>query len=267
MDPYINTALNAARKASTIIMRGYERRDKVRVSQKGPRDYVTNIDSEAEDTIVNVLSTAYPKHAFITEERGKIGKADFTWVIDPLDGTHNFIHGFPHFAISIALMHKDRVENAIIFDPIRNDLFTATRGQGAQRNGYRIRTSDRHRFQECLLGTGGVPHGRPDLMEQHLKALPVITRQCLAVRRTGSTVLDLAYVAAGLLDGFWAAGAKIWDVAAGSLIIRESGAFISDLQGHDNYLKSGNVVTANSKIFNKLLGDLKPFFKENTPPI
>lgn len=261
MHPYLNTAINAARKASNIIMHGFERRDKIRISKKGPKDYVTNIDKDAENAIIDVLRTAYPSHAFITEESGRFGRSDYEWVIDPLDGTTNFIHGFPHFAISIALMHKQRVEHALIFDPIRNDLFTATRGEGAQQNGYRIRTSQRFNMKECLLATGA-PHDRPDLLEQHLKTIPIATKESLALRSTGSTVLNLAYVAAGILDGYWKVGSKIWDLAAGTLIIREAGGLMSDIYGKDEYLKNGHIITANPKLFNKLLSIIKPFFKE-----
>lgn len=261
MEPYLNTALNAVRKASNVIMQGYERRDKIKVSKKGPRDYVTNIDKDAENLIINMLQTAYPTHAFISEEQGKVGQSDNTWIIDPLDGTINYMHGIPHFAISIALMHKGRIEHGLIYDPVRNDLFTASRGKGAQRNGYRIRTSGRFRFQECLIGAGAPPHSRPEMMEPHFQALPAIAKECLAMRRSGSTVLDLAYVAAGLLDGYWKTGAKIWDLAAGSLILREAGALASDFDGSHDFLKSGNIIAANPKIFNKLQKDLQKFFK------
>ncbi len=261
MHPYLNTAVNAARKASNIIMRGFERRDKIKISKKAPKDYVTNIDKEAEDAIVDILRTAYPTHAFITEEGGRFGKSDYEWVIDPLDGTTNFIHGFPHFAISIALMHNQKVEQAVIFDPIRNDLFTASRGEGAQRNGYRIRTSQQSSMGESLFATGA-PHDRPDLLEQHLKIVPIITKESLSIRRTGSTVLDLAYIASGTLDGYWKVGAKIWDLAAGSLLIREAGGLMSDIYGKDEYLKNGHIVTANPKLFSKLLKIVKPAFEE-----
>lgn len=261
MDPYLNTAFNAARKAANVIMQGYERRDKIKIAKKGPRDYVTNIDKDAENLIVNVLRTAYPSHAFITEEQGKFGQSDFQWVIDPIDGTHNYIHGRPHFAISIALMHNGRVEHGLIFDPVRDDLFTASRGCGAQRNGYRMRTSGRYRLSECIIGAGAPPFGRDDLFEAHYKALPVIAKQCLAMRHSGSAVLDLAYVAAGILDGCWQTGAKIWDYAAGSVILRESGALLADIDGSENYLKSGNIVAANPKVFNPLLKELQRFFK------
>ncbi len=261
MHPYLNTAFKAARAAGDIITRAFDRLDTVRVSKKGKNDFVTNVDKAAEQEIIRVLQMAYPHHEFLCEESGSIkgsGKDEFQWIIDPLDGTTNFMRGFPHFCISIALKHNNRIEHGLIYDPLRQDLFTASRGTGAQKNNRRIRVAQHYHLKECLLGTG-FPFKTPKYHDIYYDSLKAISKHCIGIRRTGSAALDLAYVASGQLDAFWEFGLSTWDIAAGSLIIRESGGLITDVYGEDNYLKTGNVVCGNPRAFKELLNHLKPF--------
>lgn len=261
MHPFINTAVRAVRSAANVIMRGYRRLDLLKVRRKDLKDFSTDIDEESEETIIHLLRTAYPSHSFLSEECGKIGNDDYQWIIDPLDGTMNFIHGLPHFGISIALSYRGRIEHAVIYDPVRDDLFTATRGEGAQRNNHRIRVSGRSQLKDCLLGTGIAPRLDPSLEDAYYLSFGAVAKECISVRRSGSSVLDLAYTAAGILDGYWKLGLKIWDIAAGSLIIREAGGLITDINGGDDYLRTGDVVIANPKLFKPFFRTLQPFYK------
>jgi len=264
MHPFVNTAVKAARTAGNIIIKGYERPDLVKVHRKDVKDFVTDIDRAAEEVIVHTLQIAYPHHSFLCEENGKIGQDEYQWIIDPLDGTINFIHNLPFFAISIALSYRGRIEHAVIYDPLRDDLFTATRGQGAQRNNYRIRVSARYQLPDCLMATGTPP---PKLSQQqeesYYASFNAVSKACISVRRSGSSVLDLAYVAAGLLDGYWKLGLKPWDLAAGSLLIREAGGLITDIHGGEDYLKTGDVIVANPKLFKPFFQLIQPYFKQS----
>lgn len=261
LHPFVTTAVKAARNAGNAIMRGYTRPDLIRVQKKGHKDFVTDIDRLSEETIIHTLQTAYPNHCFLSEEAGKLGlSSDYQWIIDPLDGTVNFIHGFPHFCVSIALSYRGRIEHAVIYDPVRDDLFTASRGEGAQRSNRRIRTSGRHLMEDCLIGTGTPSPAEPEWHESYYQSYHAISKECLAIRRSGSSALDLVYVAAGILDGYWKLGLKIWDLAAASLIIREAGGLISDFQGSEDYFKQGHVVAANPKFFKPFLKKIQPFF-------
>ncbi|MFU8797987.1 MAG: inositol-1-monophosphatase [Gammaproteobacteria bacterium] len=262
MHPMLNIAIRAAREAGNIIARAAERLDTIKVTAKGHRDFVTNIDIKAEQTIINVLRKTFPHHSILSEECGLDAKdEEFLWIIDPLDGTTNFIHGFPHFAVSIALKHNDRIEQAVIYDPIRQELFTASHGNGARlNNNTRLRVSTHSSLEHSLLGTG-FPFKNPEYISPYMSTFQAFLPMAIGIRRAGSAVLDLAYIAAGRLDGFWEFGLKPWDMAAGSLIIREAGGLISDFMGTENYLDSGNIVTGNPKLFKAMLQVIQPALK------
>ena len=253
MHPLLNTAVKAARKAGAIINRASLDIDLVQVSTKGQADFVTEVDKAAERVIIDILSQAYPDHGFLAEESGvhKPG-AEFTWIIDPLDGTTNFIHGFPHYAVSIACQHHDQLTQAVIYDPSRNDLFTATRGRGAFLNDRRIRVSKRTLLRESLLTTG-VPFRDLSRLDHYLDIFKRATAQSAGIRRPGSAALDLAYVAAGRFDAFWEFGLSAWDMAAGLLLVAEAGGIVTDEQGGSEALSTGNVVAGSPKIHDQLL--------------
>src|SRR5262245_42544175 len=261
MHPMLTTAVKAARRAGTIINRGARDLDLLTVTAKGPKDFVSEIDHAAEAAIVETLMSAYPDHAILAEEgtnKGQNAQADYVWIIDPLDGTTNFLHGFPQYCVSIALAHKGVVQQGVIYDPVRNDLFTATRGRGAFLNDRRIRVSRRAHLRECLIGTG-FPFRDGSYLDTYLAMMKTMIMQTAGLRRPGAAALDLAYVAAGFYDGFWEVGLNPWDVAAGSLLILEAGGLIGDLAGDDNYLHGGQVIAANPKVFAQMVAVLAPF--------
>jgi myo-inositol-1(or 4)-monophosphatase len=263
MHPMLNTAVKAARQAGSVIMRGARDLDILTVSKKRHNDFVTEVDKAAEVAIIDILLKAYPGHAILAEESGVSGgpeDAEFKWIIDPLDGTTNFIHGFPQYCVSIGLMHKGIVTQGVIFDPTRNELFTATRGAGAYLNDRRIRVSKRIKLSETLIGTG-FPFRDMAHLDHYIGMFRDMTKSVTAIRRPGAAALDLAYVACGRLDGFWEIGLAPWDMAAGSLLIQEAGGLIGDLKGEPGYLESGNVVGGNPKIFVQLLQVLAPHVK------
>lgn len=256
----LNIAVNAARKAGDLIIRSTERLDSIKVTEKSHNDFVTEVDKKAEGIIMKTIQDAYPKHAILAEESGETyGDNDFIWIIDPLDGTRNFMHGFPHFCVSIALQQKGKMEHAVVYDPARQELFTASRGRGASLNGKRIRVSNKQKFSECLIGHGFPFRHAQERVDCFIKLLGGILPSCGDLRRAGAAALDLAYVAAGRLDGFFEVGLKPWDMAAGSLLITEAGGLISDLKGAEKYLESGDVITGNPKIFKALLQELHPY--------
>ena len=256
MEPTASMALRAARKAGDLIVRASDDMDRVGYQAKAAADFVTEVDIAAEKEILYQLGKAYPEHRFLCEESGQSGNedSDYTWVIDPLDGTSNFLRGIPHYAISIACLHRGKVEHAVVYDPVRREEFIASRGRGAQLNGHRIRVGDRHELIECLFGTGVPFLGH---CEEHLdwytQSLAAITSRSMGVRRAGAASLDLAYIAAGRLDGFWEMGLNEWDIAAGTLLVREAGGLITDLSGGEGWYDSGNVVCANSKLMRQML--------------
>lgn len=252
MHPMLNTAIKAARKAGAIINRASLDLDLVRVGTKGRSDFVTEVDHAAERAIVEVLHKSYPDHAILAEESGASGKSDYTWIIDPLDGTTNFIHGFPQYAVSIALRHRENITQAVIFDPTRNELFTATRGRGAFLNDHRLRVSRRDRLPESLIGTG-FPFRSLEHLDDYVRMFKTITEHTAGIRRPGAATLDLAYVAAGRLDGFWEIGLSPWDVAAGSLMILEAGGLVSNFDGNAGFIEDGHIVAGSPKIFPQLL--------------
>src|SRR5512145_2819329 len=252
MHPMLNTAVKAARKAGSIINRASLDVDLVKVASKGRSDFVTEVDRAAEQAIVDILLKAYPDHAILAEESGASGESEYTWIIDPLDGTTNFIHGFPQYAVSIALRHSDHITQAVVYDPTRNELFTATRGRGAFMNERRIRVSRRTRLSECLIGTG-FPFRSFEHLDEYVRMFRSVTEHPAAIRRPGAAALDLAYVAAGRLDGFWEIGLSPWDMAAGSLLILEAGGLVSDFKGEPAFLEEGRIVCGAPKIFPQLL--------------
>jgi len=267
MHPMLNTAVKAARKAGAIINRASLDLDLVRVSAKGRSDFVTEVDHAAEQAIIEILKTAYPQHAILAEESGASGPhsgSEYTWIIDPLDGTTNFIHGFPQYAVSIGLQHDGQITQAVVYDPTRNELFTATRGRGAFLNDRRLRVSRRDKLRDSLIGTG-FPFRKLEHLDQYVRMFKRITEETAGIRRPGAAALDLAYVAAGRLDGFWEFGLSPWDMAAGSLLIIESGGLISDFDGQKDYLQSGHVVCGAPKVFEQLLKLVQEVHLRSTP--
>jgi len=261
MEPMINIALRAARKAGEGIVRASDELHRFEVKAKGLNNFVTEVDINAEREIIYHLQKAYPDHAILGEESGLIGSedAEYRWVIDPLDGTTNFIRGIPHYAVSIACLHRGRIEHAVIVDPVRHEEFTASRGRGAQLNGHRIRVSDLSSLEGALLGTG-IPFKNhcDDKLPSYCKSIEVLAAQCAGIRRAGAASLDLAYVAAGRLDAFWEIGLSQWDIAAGVLLVREAGGLVADVDASENYLESGNIVCGNPRCFKAVLQAVKP---------
>lgn len=254
MQAHLNTAVNAAREAGKIILQYVGRLEKKHVEDKNRFDFVTVVDKQAEAIIVDMIKTAYPDHAILAEERGSEPAEDNThlWVIDPLDGTTNYIHGIPHFAISIALFVKGQPKVAVVYDPIKDEIFTAMHGSGAFLNRVRMRVSPMTSLKGALIGTG-FPYKNIDALPNYLKQLETIFPHIAGIRRTGSAALDLAYVASGRLDGFWEAGLKPWDVGAGILLVTEAGGVVSDYQGEDKAVTQGEVVAGSLRVHKGLL--------------
>jgi len=253
----LNTAVKAARKAATIITRASSDIEKLTIRTKRQADFVSEVDDAAEEAIIRVLREAYPDHGILAEESGyKDRNAEYLWVIDPLDGTTNFLHGFPQYCVSIGLMHKGKATQAVVFDPNRNELFTATKGAGAYLNDRRIRVSKVDKLEGALIGTG-FPFKVIDRVDDYLRMLRNVMQSTSGVRRPGAAALDLAYVACGRLDGFWERGLSQWDMCAGSLLIREAGGLVGDFEGNGGYMESGEIVAANGKLFGALLKTLQ----------
>jgi myo-inositol-1(or 4)-monophosphatase len=257
MHAMVNIGVRAARRAGEVMIRQWSQLDTLQISDKGRHDYVTQVDLLAEEAIVGVIHDHYPDHAILAEERGAVGEHDYTWIIDPLDGTTNYLHGFPVFAVSIAVMHRSELQHAVVYDPLRQEIFTASRGEGAQLDGRRIRVSRRQHLSGSIIATG-FPFRSHEHIDRYLEMLRAVMLETAGVRRPGSAALDLCYVAAGRVDGFWELGLSKWDVAAGALIIREAGGRVSDFRGTDRYLDSGNIVAGNPKIYAALSKLLAP---------
>ena len=259
----LNTAIKAARQAGALISRASLDLGKLTVHSKSDRDYVSEVDQVAEQTIIQILHDAYPDHAILAEESGASGQSEYQWIIDPLDGTTNFLHGLPQYAVSIALKHKQQLFQAVVYDPARNELFTASRGGGAYLNDRRIRVAKRTKLPETLIGTGF-----PFRDMTHADAYLAIFRELMAktsgLRRPGSAALDLAWVACGRYDGFFEFGLNPWDLAAGALLVTEAGGMVGNLLGNEGYLQSGNIVAANPKVFAQLVPLFAPHL---TPPL
>ena len=265
MHPLLNIAVSAARKAGSFIARAVERVDTLQVDSKGYNDFVSEVDRRAEREIIQVIHKAHPDHAILAEESGAHGGNDSVWIIDPLDGTTNFLHGFPQFAVSIALQHKQRLEVAVVYDPMRDELFTAVRGAGAQLNGRRLRVGKAKALEGALLGTG-FPFRDQTYVNAYLGMFKTLLPRTAGIRRAGSAALDLAYVAAGRLDGFWEIGLKPWDMAAGVLLIQEAGGIVGDFRGGQTFLVNGNVVTGNPKIYEALVAAIQPYVTQALQP-
>ena len=257
MHPTLNIAVKAARRAGGIINRASRDVEQIKVSAKRDKDFVTEVDKAAEEAIIGVLHEAYPDHAILAEESGASGDSDFVWIIDPLDGTTNFIHGFPQYCISIAQTQKGVLQHAVIYNPNRNELFTASKGAGAYLNERRIRVSKRAKMNEALIGTG-FPFRYFEHVDAYLGIFRDMMHKTAGVRRPGAAALDLAWVAAGRIDGFWELGLSPWDMAAGALLITEAGGLVGDLAGEQNYLETGNIVGGNPKVFVQLLQIIAP---------
>jgi len=255
MHPMLNIAVRAARRAGTVINRALNRLGDVRVDQKGHRDYVTEIDREAEAAIIHTLLEAYPDHGILAEESGEHGTSDYVWIIDPLDGTTNFIHGYPQFAVSIALKVRGELDQAVIFDPVRDELFTASRGAGAQLNNRKIRVSDCRGLEHALLATG-FPVRNTKMLAAYLPTLASFLPQVAGVRRAGAASLDMAFVACGRLDGFWEYGLQPWDIAAGALLVQEAGGIVGEPDGSSDPLSSGNILCATPRLHRDMLKTL-----------
>ena len=257
MHPYLNTAIKAARSAGNIIARSSDRIDRIEIASKGAvNDFVTSVDKAAEEEIIYIIKKAYPDHGFLGEEGGVIEGTNINqviWIIDPLDGTLNFIHGIPYYCVSIAVQIRGVVEHAVVYNPISGELFTATRGSGAQLNGKRIRVSDCKNIESAVVGTGFAYKRTSESIDTCISRVKKALEACSDLRRNGAAALDLSFVAAGRLDGFWETGLGAWDVAAGGLLVREAGGFISDLSGSDKFIETGRVLAATPKVYPKLL--------------
>lgn len=257
MNPALNIAIKAARKAGSLILRHMDRLDGLTVSLKGRNDYVSEVDRQAEEEIVAILRRAYPQHGILAEEGGSQAGDEYKWIIDPLDGTTNYLHGFPQFAISIALERRGHMEQGVVYDPLREELFTASRGVGAFLNDRRVRVSTIKTLEGSLLGTG-FPFRHQQHLDAYLETFRALHGDPAGIRRAGSAALDLAYVAAGRLDGFWEIGLKIWDTAAGSLLVQEAGGMVGDFGGGDDFLHTGNVVAGNPRVYAAILQAIAP---------
>ena len=249
MHALLNVAVMAARRAGATLIRKMANLEKLKVEQKGHNDYVSEADHAAEKAIINCILKHYPDHAILAEESGAQGESDTVWIIDPLDGTTNYLHGFPVFAVSIGVQVNGRMEHGVVYDPMRQELFTTSRGQGAQVDGRKIRVSGQKQLERALVGTG-FPFRQADIeVEPYLSMLSKVVHNTSGVRRPGAAALDLAYVAAGRLDAFWETGLCSWDLAAGSLLIREAGGIISGLDGSEGFLESGHILCGTPKIY------------------
>jgi myo-inositol-1(or 4)-monophosphatase len=263
MHPMLNTAVKAARRAASIINRASFDVDRVTVTEKGHKDFVTEVDQAAEQAIIEVLTTAYPGHAVLGEESGPSANLhdenENVWIIDPLDGTTNFIHGFPQYCVSIALQQRGQITQAVIYDPTRNELFTASKGAGAFLNEKRIRVTKRDKIGDALIGTGFMYRNDKDGLEKYMQTFRVMTENSAGLRRAGAAALDLAYVACGRLDGFFEKGLKPWDAAAGSLLVTEAGGIVGTYAGESDYLYKGDVIAGTPKVFGQMINLMAPY--------
>jgi myo-inositol-1(or 4)-monophosphatase len=266
----LTIAVRAARAAGRIAMRYFERLDAVKVQAKSRNDFVSDVDHAAEAAIIETLREKFPEHAILAEESGSHagsgrGGADLPeWIIDPLDGTTNYLHGFPQWAVSIGMRERGRLQLAVVYDPLHEELFTAERGRGAMLNDRRIRVTQRRGIEGALIGTG-IPFREPSQLKRYLPMLEAIIADTAGVRRAGSAALDLAYVAAGRLDGFWELGLKPWDFAAGALLVTEAGGMVTDLAGSERHFDTCNLVAGGAKVQRVMLQRLRPFLGPDLP--
>jgi myo-inositol-1(or 4)-monophosphatase len=257
VQPLLNIAVKAARRAGDIIVRAIPRLEAIQVESKGRNDFVTEVDKAAEADIIQTIRRLYPDHAILAEESGASGDGDVVWIIDPLDGTTNFMHGFPTFAVSIACQIRGRLEHAVVFDPMRQEVFTASRGDGAQCEGRKIRVSKQITLEGSLIATGFPYRVDAPYLDEYLAMLKAVMLKAAGLRRPGAAALDLAYVAAGRVDGFWEIGLKPWDTAAGTLLITEAGGRVGTIFG-DDYKQGGHVIAGTPKVFAALVAELSP---------
>jgi myo-inositol-1(or 4)-monophosphatase len=260
LHPMLNTAIKAARTAGAIINRASLDLDRLQVNTKAPNDFVTEVDQAAEAAIIDTLLAAYPGHGILAEESGSARGArdsEYVWIIDPLDGTTNFIHGLPTYAVSIGLSFRNQIQQAVVYDPARNDLFYASKGRGAFLNDKRLRVSKRTRMADALIGTG-FPFRQGDDLSHYLRILEKVMKSCAGMRRPGAAALDLCYVAAGWYDAFFETGLSPWDVAAGSLMVTEAGGLIGNFTGEAEFLHQREVLAGSPKIYGQLVQMLAP---------
>ncbi len=262
MHPILNVATKAAREAGKIINRASQDVGALKVQTKDYNDFVSEVDRAAEDAIISILQEAYPSHGFFGEESGKTNSdAESIWIIDPLDGTTNFLHNFPCYCVSIALQEKGVLTQAVIYDPVHNDLFTATKGRGAFLNDKRIRVTNRSKLQDSLISTG-FPFKDFSYLDTYLEIFKDMAKKTSGLRRPGSAALDLAYVAAGYADGFFEINLSPWDIAAGALLVQEAGGIVGDFEGNESWLRTGNIVAGNPKVFGQMLQVIAPHLTE-----
>lgn len=262
MHGMVNIAIRAARRAGEVMIRQLNQLEKLEVVEKSANDFVSGVDQAAESAIIEVIRDHYPDHAILAEESGAQGEHETQWIIDPLDGTTNYLHGFPVFSVSIAVAHGHELQHAVVYDPLRQEIFSASRGEGAQLDGRRIRVSKQQRLRGSLIATGFPYRLAESRVDIYLKMLRAVMLGTAGVRRPGSAALDLCYLAAGRVDGFWELGLSKWDIAAGALIIREAGGRISDFRGSDAYLDTGNVVAGTPKVYSALSRLLAPYARD-----
>jgi len=262
MHALLNVAVMAARRGGDTLIRNLNKLDKIKVERKGTNDFVSEADRTAERAVIDTILKHYPDHAILAEESGSQGDSEYIWIIDPLDGTTNFLHGFPVFAVSVGLTHNGRLAHGVVYDPLRQELFTASRGSGAQLDGRRIRVSKNTALDRALLGTGFPFRDSNMALPPYLGMLEKAILNTAGVRRPGAAALDLCYVAAGRLDGFWETGLSAWDLAAGALIIREAGGIISGLDGSEDFMDSGHVLTGSPKIYGAVAKLFAPEIRE-----
>jgi myo-inositol-1(or 4)-monophosphatase len=265
MNPMLNTAIKAAREAGEIITYHASKIDQLDVQQKGVNDFVSEVDKKAEEQIIFLLKKAYPEHSILGEESGQhyVEGSDYEWIIDPLDGTTNYLYGIPHYAVSIALLYKGRLKVGVVYDPIKDEMFSAARGEGARVNNRRLRVSERTSLENALLTTG-FPYKPDQDVPLYIKTLEALLPNTAGIRRPGSASLDLAYVAAGRFDGFWEFKLNSWDIAAGVLIVQEAGGLVGDLVGGNSHMKTGDILAASPKVFKEMVKRLYPILKKAT---
>lgn len=258
MHPMLNIAVRAARAAGKVILKSIDQGERLTIEGKGQNDYVTNVDRAAEQVIIDTIKKSYPNHSILAEESGDTtgSDSDYQWVIDPIDGTTNFMRGIPHFCVSIALVVKGQIQQGVVYDPLRDELFTASRGKGAQLNGYRIRVGSSKDLNETILATG-FPFKMKHIMKEYQAVFGQFFEQVADVRRMGSAALDLAYVAAGRYDGYWEAGLKPWDSMAGEILVREAGGLVTDFNGGMNQQISGNIVAGSPKVVQAMVTQMR----------
>jgi len=253
MHPILNIAMQAARRAGNVILRYSNQLERLTIESKGRNDFVTVVDRQAEAEIIAAIQRAFPDHSILAEETGlsENDGSPYKWIIDPLDGTTNFLHGYPQFAVSIGVLNNNRLDQAVVFDPLRNEMFTASRGEGAKLNDRRIRVSKTAKLESSLIGTG-FPFRSYENLDAWIDGFRELLPRTSGVRRAGSAALDLAHVASGRLDGFWEIGLSQWDIAAGCLLIQEAGGMVSDFAGKQDFMKSGNIIAGNAKIYGEV---------------